>query len=79
MTPKVKVWISYLFLLFFQILKIHHSSYKLYLLSHVTMAFYGHLRSKIMVPNESPIMTSYDLKLIVTMCPFSIILKISVL
>ena len=36
----------------------------------------GHLRSKVMVPNESPIMTSY-LMLILNACVVGTILKIS--
>ena len=35
----------------------------------------GHLRSKVKVPNESPVMTSY-LKLIVTVCLSGTVLKI---
>ena len=35
----------------------------------------GHLRSKVKVPNESPVMTSY-LKLIVTICLSGTVFKI---
>ena len=35
----------------------------------------GHLRSKVKVPNESPVMTSY-LKLIVTVCLSGTVFKI---
>ena len=35
----------------------------------------GHLRSKVKVPNKSPVMTSY-LKLIVTICLFGTVFKI---
>ena len=41
----------------------------------VTVTLKGHLRSKVKVPNESPVMTSY-LKLIVTVCLSGTVYKI---
>ena len=41
----------------------------------VTVTLKGHLRSKVKVPNESPVMTSY-LKLIVTVCLSGTVFKI---
>ena len=41
----------------------------------VTVTLKGHLRSKVKVPNESPVMTSY-LKLIVTVCLSGTVFKV---
>ena len=57
--------------------KLHQPSLKIFFFKFcdVIFPYKGHLRSKVKVPNESPVMTSY-LKLIVTICLSGTVFKI---
>ena len=75
--PKIKIFCKKL--IRYQNAKFHQPRLKkfFFLFCDIFFPYKGHLRSKVMVPNESPVMTSY-LKLIVTICLSDTVFKILV-
>ena len=73
--PKIKIFCKKL--ICYQNAKFHQPRWKTFLkFCDVIFPYKGHLRTKVKVPNESPVMTSY-LKLMVTICIPGTVFKIS--